>query len=143
MEVESCFLCRKHRGLEAAPPGGYVYQDAHWMVCHAPPGKGPLGTLFIESKRHVLDFAEFDDAEARSFGVLVKQIYAALHRQVGAERIYQVSMMEGVAHFHTWFVPRAKEIVERGVAFLAKDLTCSDEDAARLAARLREESSQW
>lgn len=143
MDVESCFLCRKHNGQEAAPPGGYIYQDDRWMVCHAPASKGPLGTLFIESKRHVLDFAEFDDAEVISFGALAKKIYAALRPLAGAERIYQVSMMEGVPHFHAWILPRAKSIVERGIAFLAKDLVCTEEEAAKLAAELREVSKQW
>lgn len=42
-----CFLCQKHAGEIASPPGGYIYDDLHWMVCHAPVDKGPLGTLFI------------------------------------------------------------------------------------------------
>ncbi len=48
--MEICFICRKHKGQEATPPGGYIYEDEHWMVCHAPGKLGPLGTLFIESK---------------------------------------------------------------------------------------------
>jgi hypothetical protein len=47
-----CFICDKHEGKEATPPGGYIYEDAYRMVCHAPGKLGPLGTLFIESKRH-------------------------------------------------------------------------------------------
>lgn len=143
MEVESCFLCRKHKGQEATPPGGYIYQDRHWMVCHAPANKGPLGALFIESRRHVLDFAEFDDEEVASFGALARKVYAGLRSVASAERIYQISMMEGVAHFHAWIIPRAKDFPERGIAFLARDLTCSDEDAARLAMELRQQSKQW
>ena len=137
--MDDCFICRKHRGEEAAPPGGYIYEDEHWMVCHAPIDKGPLGTLFIESKRHVLDFSEFNNEEAASFGELAKKIYIALRLLVGAERIYQVSMMEGVAHFHAWIVPRTKDIKEHGVAFLAKDLTCTENDAIKLANKLRDE----
>jgi diadenosine tetraphosphate (Ap4A) HIT family hydrolase len=143
MEVESCFLCRKHNGQEATPPGGYIYQDRHWMICHAPPTKGPLGTLFIESRRHILDFTEFDDEEAASFGPLLRRVYAGLRSITHAKRIYQVSMMEGTAHFHAWIIPRTEDIPERGMAFLAKDLTCSDEDAARLATEVRQRSKQW
>ncbi|HEY9152822.1 MAG TPA: hypothetical protein VIN60_08050, partial [Anaerolineales bacterium] len=100
--------------------------------------KGPLGTLFIESKRHILDFAEFNDEEVTSFGALARKIYAALLPLVHAERIYQVSMMEGIPHFHAWVVPRTKDITEHGVAFLARDLTCTEEDAVKLAIALRE-----
>ena len=136
--MDDCFLCRKHDGGEAAPPGGYIYEDAHWMVWHAPGKLGPLGTLFIESKRHFLDFAEFDAEEQASYGVLAKRLSEKLKQLTGAERVYQVSMVEEVPHFHDWLVPRRKGIPEHGIEFLSRDDSCSDEDAAELAKQLRE-----
>jgi len=138
--MDTCALCQKHKGLGdlTHPLGGYIYEDEHFMVCHAPADKGPLGTLLIESKRHVLDFAEFNAAETLDYGNLTKKIYTALRPLVQAERIYQVSMMDGIPHFHAWILPRTADIKERGVAFIAKDLTCSEADAAKLAAKLRE-----
>jgi diadenosine tetraphosphate (Ap4A) HIT family hydrolase len=135
--METCFLCRKHNGEETAPPGGYFYEDEHWMVCHAPGKLGPLGTLFIESKRHFLDYAEMTDGESASLGNVMRKVYEALRTHTGAERIYQVTLMEGVPHFHSWLVPRRKEDVERGMKFLARDDSCSEEDATALANRLR------
>lgn len=135
--METCFLCRKHNGLEAAPPGGYIYEDGHWMVCHAPGKLGPLGTLFIESKRHFLDYAEMTDEESASLGKVLKKAYYALRTNIEVERIYQLSTMEGHPHFHCWIVPRGKEITERGLKFLARDDSCSDKDAAALAEKLR------
>lgn len=132
-----CFLCKKHAGEVAPPPGGYIYSDLHWKVCHAPLDKGPLGTLFIESKRHFLDFAEFLPDEAASYGVLLKRLYTELKKVTGADRIYQVIMLEGLPHFHAWLVPRAKEISERGIKFLEKDLSCTEPDVMELAAALR------
>jgi diadenosine tetraphosphate (Ap4A) HIT family hydrolase len=136
--METCFLCRKHQGQEAAPPGGYIYEDEHWMVCHAPGKLGPLGTLFIESKRHFLDYAEMTDEESASLGNVMKKIYAALKPLTDAERIYQVTLMEGIPHFHSWLVPRRNEDVERGMKFLARNDSCSEEDAIELANNLRE-----
>ncbi len=136
--MKDCFLCRKHKGQEAAPPGGYIYEDEHWMVCHAPGTKGPLGTLFIESRRHFLDYAEMTPEESASLGEVVKKIYRVLRRYTDAERIYQVTLIEGVPHFHAWFVPRGKEVAERGLKFLARDDSCSDEEASALAEKLRE-----
>jgi diadenosine tetraphosphate (Ap4A) HIT family hydrolase len=133
----TCFLCQKHAGQVAQPPGGYIYEDDYWMVCHAPVEKGPLGTLFIESKRHVLDFAEFDHEETASYGILARKLYVALKALTGAERIYQVSMMEGIPHFHAWLLPRTPEIPERGVAFLAKDLVSTKADALKLVSALQ------
>lgn len=135
--METCFICRKHRGEEAAPPGGYIYEDGYWMVCHAPGKLGPLGMLFIESKRHFLDYAEMTDEEATSLGDVMKKIYRELKIHAGAERVYQVTLIEGVPHFHSWLVPHRKEDTEKGMKFLAGDDSCNDEDAAALANELR------
>jgi diadenosine tetraphosphate (Ap4A) HIT family hydrolase len=140
--MEDCFICRKHNRQEAVPPGGYIYEDEHWMVCHAPGKLGPLGTLFIESKRHFLDYEEMTDEESASLGNVMRKIYHALRTHTGAERIYQVTLMEGVPHFHSWLVPRRKDDVERGMKFLARDDSCSEEEARALAAKLREPMKQ-
>ncbi len=134
----SCFLCDKHDGKETAPPGGYIYEDKHWMVCHAPGKLGPLGTLFIESRRHFLDYAEMTDEESASLGRVMRKIYQALKLHTGAERVYQVTLMEGIPHFHSWLVPHRKEDAEKGMKFLARDDSCSEEDAVALAGKLRE-----
>ena len=135
--MEDCLICRKHLGQEPVPPGGYIYETAHWMVCHAPVKTGPLGTLFIESKRHFLDFAEFNAAEGTSYGVLASRVSAALKQLTDATRIYHLSTVEGIPHFHVWLVPRAKNIPERGLAFLSRDDSCGEADAIALAAELR------
>ena len=140
--MEDCFLCRKHKGQEPAPPGGYIYEDENWMICHAPVKLGPLGTLFIESKRHFLDYAEMTDEESASLGIVMRKIYHALKLLTGAERVYQVTLMEGVPHFHSWLVPHRKEDTERGMKFLARDDSCSDEDATELANKLRKAMKQ-
>jgi diadenosine tetraphosphate (Ap4A) HIT family hydrolase len=134
-----CPLCQKHLGLGelANPPGGYIYEDEHWMVCHAPAKIGPLGTLFIESRRHFLDFAEFDPEEQRTYGILAQKSSAALKRLSGAARIYHLSTVEGIAHFHIWLVPKSKDVPERGIQFLARDHSCDEREAATLADKLR------
>jgi diadenosine tetraphosphate (Ap4A) HIT family hydrolase len=136
--MDTCFLCRKHNGQESAPPGGYIYEDAHWMVCHVPAKLGLLGTLFIESRRHFLNYAEMTVEEAASLGGVLKKMYGALNLHTQAERIYQLSTMEGAPHFHCWIVPRRKEVTERGLKFLARDDTCNEQDAIALVAKLRE-----
>ena len=136
--MDNCFICRKHNGQEAIPPGRYLYEDSHWMVCHAPANLGPLGTLFIESKRHFLDYAEMTDEESASLGEVMKKIYQALRLHTNAERIYQVTLIDGVPHFHSWLVPRRKDDAERGMKFLARTDSCKEEDAIELANKLRE-----
>ena len=132
-----CFLCQKHQSQVAPPPGGYIYAGEHWLICHAPIDKGPLGTLFIESRRHFLDFAEADPDELAIYGPLLKQTYSVLKSLTGAERVYQVVLLEGIPHFHAWLVPRRKEDVERGVPFLSKDVVSEQAEAEKLAVALR------
>jgi diadenosine tetraphosphate (Ap4A) HIT family hydrolase len=102
---------------------------------------GPLGTLFIESKRHFLDYGEMTDAESSSFGNVMRKMYQALKPHTAAERVYQVTMMDGVPHFHTWLVPRRHEDSAKGMKFLTMDIACSEEDAVALAHQLRETMS--
>ena len=135
--METCFICRKHVGQETAPPGGYIYEDEHWMICHAQPHMGPLGTLFLESKRHFLDYAEMTDEESASLGHVLRKIYTALRSHTEAERIYRISLMDGVPHFHSWLVPRRKDDPQKGMKFLARDDSCREEDAIALAKQLR------
>jgi diadenosine tetraphosphate (Ap4A) HIT family hydrolase len=132
-----CFLCQKHKGEVAQPPGGYIYEGEHWLVCHAPVDKGPLGTLFIESRRHFLDYAEANKTELAEYGSLLKRVYAAVKSLTRAERIYQVVFLEGIPHFHAWLIPR-REGEERGMAFLSKDIICEQEGAEKLVEHFRE-----
>ena len=136
--MDTCFLCRKHIGQEVAPPGGYIYEDEHWMVCHAQPHMGPLGTLFIESRRHFLDYAEMTEEESASLGNIMRKVYEALKTHTEAERIYKVTLLEGIPHFHSWLVPRRKDDTEKGMKFLTRDDVCNEEDAIALAKKLRE-----
>ena len=107
MEVATdCVICRKHAAQEVAPPGGYLYEDGHFLVCHAPATMAVPGTLIVESRRHYLDFPEMMPTESAGNGPLLAQLYAAIKRVVGAERVYTVITLEGAAHFHIWLVPR-------------------------------------
>jgi histidine triad (HIT) family protein len=131
-----CFLCQKHEGQVAPPPGGYIYEGEHWLICHAPADKGPLGTLFIESRRHFLDYTEANEEELAEYGSLLKKVYGALKSLTEAKRVYQVVFLEGIPHFHTWLIPR-RNGNEKGVPFLAKDIVCEQEEAEELAEKLR------
>jgi diadenosine tetraphosphate (Ap4A) HIT family hydrolase len=108
------------------------------MVCHAPGKLGPLGTLFIEAKRHFLDYAEMTDEESTSFGSVMRKIYHTLKLHRDAERVYQVTLIDGVPHFHSWLIAHRKDDTMKGMKFLSGDDSCSDEDAAELANKLRE-----
>jgi diadenosine tetraphosphate (Ap4A) HIT family hydrolase len=133
----NCFSCRKHAGQEIAPPGGYLYEDERFLVCHAPAAMAVPGTLIVESRRHYLDFAEMTPEESARYGPLLAWLYAATKRAVGSEGVYALVTLEGAAHFHTWLIPRAPHVQTRGVAFLADELQCTEEEAIAAAEALR------
>ena len=134
----TCFLCRKHNGEETAPPGGYIYEDEHGIVCHALAKLGPLGRSCIESRRHFLDYAEMTKEESTALGDVMRKIYYALRLHTNAERIYQVTLRDGVPDFHFWLVPRRNEDTEKGIIFLIRDDSCNEEAAIEFVGRLRE-----
>ncbi|HZC04632.1 MAG TPA: hypothetical protein VE338_03255 [Ktedonobacterales bacterium] len=136
-QTPDCFICRKHAGELASPPGGYIYEDAYFRVCHAPVTMVVAGTLLIESRRHVLDFAEMAPEEAASYGPLLARLYAAVKRVLGAERIYTLVTLEGASHFHSWHIPHASGAATRGVAFLAQDQSCGEDEAVAVAEAVR------
>lgn len=98
----------------------------------------PLGTVFIESNHHLLDYAEMTQEEFAAIGSLLGQIYQHLKKITGAERIYQVTMLEGIPHFHTWLVSRRNSDQERGITFLSKDFTCQLADVQGFSHKLRQ-----
>ncbi len=46
--------------------------------------------------------------------------------------------MEGQPHLHMWIVARRREIPERGLKFLARDDSCSEEEAIALTEKLKQ-----
>lgn len=136
-QPSECFICRKQRGEEAIPPGGYLYEGAYFRVCHAPAAMAAPGTLLVESRRHFLDFAEMTPEEATSYGPLLTRLYTAIKRTTGAERVYTLVTLEGSDHFHTWLIPRMPEAASRGVRLLAQDHSCAPEEALAAAEAIR------
>ncbi len=136
-QPSECFICRKQRGEEATPPGGYLYEGAHFRVCHAPAAMATPSTLLVESRRHFLDFAEMTPEEATSYGPLLARLYTAIKRTTGSERVYTLVTLEGSGHFHTWLIPRMPEAVSRGVRLLVQDHSCAPEEALAAAEAIR------
>lgn len=135
---EDCFICRKHPGLEAQPPGGYLYEDERWRVCHAPAAMAVPGQVLIESRRHFLDFAEMTPEEAATYGALLARLYPAIKSTTGARRVYTAVLLDGAAHFHSWHVPHLHvphlvEAEQRGIGYLAADQSRAEHEAAARA----------
>ena len=137
MPTDDCFICRKHRAEVEPPPGGYLWEDKLWLVCHAPTEIAGAGTLILESRQHFLDLEDMPADERASFGPVLGQLYPAIRRGTGAERVYLLSTMGGVAHFHAWLVPWWADSALRGPEYLAAERSCSAADAIAASQRIR------
>jgi diadenosine tetraphosphate (Ap4A) HIT family hydrolase len=141
--IEDCVVCRKFAGGVTPlwmgpfdPPGGYLVDDDHWRVFHAPVAAAPAGALLIISRRHYFDFTEMTPDEAASYAPLMGRLCEAMRQATGAEKVHVFSNMEGAPHFHVWLFPR-RAGDPRGRQFMASLGTCSPADAAAAIERIR------
>ncbi len=108
-DQDSCFVCRKHKGLEFVP-GGAIYEDGLIFSGHswsAEDQKTPyLGGFIVEPKRHIPTWAELNDEEAERIGKVIRDVSRALKATVDAEHIYVFVLGHHVPHLHIWVVPR-------------------------------------
>jgi diadenosine tetraphosphate (Ap4A) HIT family hydrolase len=134
---EGCRLCAKSAGELDDPIGGYIVDDGEWLVNHAHPEAGDPGTLFLSSRRHFLDFTEMTDEEMTSLHRLVRRLFPAIKAETGASRVYFVSMMAGVPHFHVWMIPQAEDAPVKAFKLIGSERTCTLEDAGAAAQGIR------
>lgn len=108
-DQDTCFVCRKHAGLEFVP-GGPVYEDKLVFSGHswsAEDQSAPyLGGFIVEPKRHLPTWAELTDEESERLGRVIRDVSRALKTVLHAEHIYIFVMGHHVPHLHVWVVPR-------------------------------------
>jgi histidine triad (HIT) family protein len=102
----SCFVCDKHRDVDA------LLADEHVVVSHLPlatPGgtaeTAYLGHLIVEPRRHVAELGDLGPEEAAAFGRATARASAALQAH-GAEHVYAALIGHGVEHLHLHLLPR-------------------------------------
>jgi hypothetical protein len=138
---DTCWFCNP--AVRGDPPaGGWLLEDATWRAGHVPAGHGPAGTVVLETRRHVLDQAGFDDAEATTCAEVTGRLVTAVRQATGCDRVYQWATMDAYAHFHLWLVPWSRDDDLRGPRFLADRLVngdgCDQQTAVRTAESLRD-----
>ena len=107
MPNPSCVICGINDGSVLAPHG-LLYEDDLWVVRHMPPPYAVAGWLILQTRRHCPEPAQFTDAEAASFGTMLRRCEGVLKEATGAERIYTAALGEKVRHFHCHMVPRCE-----------------------------------
>jgi diadenosine tetraphosphate (Ap4A) HIT family hydrolase len=79
--------------------------------------------------------------ESAELGSLLHRLVPAVKAATGVERVYFLALMERVAHFHLWLVPKKNEDPLRGVDYLAQQppLTASHAAADAMSQKIRAE----
>ncbi len=79
--------------------------------------------------------------ESAELGSILHRLVPAIKAATGVERVYYLALMEKVAHFHLWLVPKKDEGQLRGVDYLAQrpPLTSSHSEAEAISGKIRAE----
>jgi diadenosine tetraphosphate (Ap4A) HIT family hydrolase len=141
-----CNICRKQDGLKTGKelldvpvPGGYVVEDEHFLVEHAPLQESSAGTVIVEARRHFLDFGDMTQTESRDLGSILHRLIPAIKAATEVQRVYYLAVMEHSPHFHLWLVPRKGEGDLRGLEYLTQQppLTSSFDAAEEASHKIR------
>jgi diadenosine tetraphosphate (Ap4A) HIT family hydrolase len=143
-----CNICRVQDGLktgsellDAPRPSGYIVEGDHFLATHAPLKAAGAGTVIVQARRHLLDFGEMTPTESAELGAVLHRLVPAIKAATGVQRVYYLALMERVAHFHLWLVPKKDEGDLRGVDYLAQrpPLTASLSEAEAMSQKIRAE----
>jgi len=139
--VDGCLSCDVVAG-RVATPGGWIYEGRHWTVSHAVGPAQLAGFLIVQPKRHVEHIAELGAEESTALGPLLAETCRAVAATLRPEKTYVCSFGEAVKHVHFYVIPRSAEMPDSGLTVLQQMFreqrwTCSDDEAAAVAARVR------
>jgi diadenosine tetraphosphate (Ap4A) HIT family hydrolase len=146
-----CHICQKQDGLktgkallDAPRPGGYIVEREHFVAEHGPLQESSSGTVILEARRHLLDFAEMTPAELAEIGSILNKLVPAIKAATGVQRVYYLAVMEHSPHFHLWLVPKKNVGELMGAAYLAQQppLSTSFSEAEAMSDKIRELFSQ-
>ena len=154
MLVDKCLACSTIAGKLQAP-GGVIYQDNYWVVEHS---LGPVlvrGYLIIKLKRHCEHLAELTPEESRALGGIIQSTCLALSKVIKPDKIHVCSWGEEVKHIHFHVIPRTRDMPVGNLKLLiylqwlkllnklGLNKWVSDEEAATVAAKVRQEIAQY
>ena len=77
--------------------------------------------------------------ESTEFGSILHRLVPAIKSATGVERVYYLSLMEQMAQFHLWLIPKKNEGELTGVAYIGQrpPLTSSASEAEAMSSKIR------
>lgn len=92
-------------------PGGFIRKTQYFCV-HQDPLIPLPGFLVIASLRHIRSMSDMKPAEYEEFSNLLRRTHAAIKKATEVENL-TIVQEENSAHFHLWFFPWTRPVVER------------------------------
>jgi hypothetical protein len=111
------------------PPNGWLYLDDLWGAW----GNEVPGQVLVSTRRHVSDGPMgLSHEEAISLGPLLVRLSRALETVTGAERVYVLSLVDRLRHWHYSLTARegSVPIEDRGLAYLGSRQVAARTDPA-------------
>jgi diadenosine tetraphosphate (Ap4A) HIT family hydrolase len=107
-------------GGEAMPvPGGFIQRTEYFCV-HQDPFISLPGFLVIASLRHIQSISEMQTPEFEEHSSLIRKAHHAIKAVTGIEFLTLIQEEYSI-HFHSWFFPWTKGVIEQyGRPSLAK-----------------------
>jgi diadenosine tetraphosphate (Ap4A) HIT family hydrolase len=125
--VDTCGICTRN---SADLTDVLIYEDEHWRVRHSQE-TNILGYVILETRRHMLDLSQANQAELESYGPLLGKLMKAIRTVTNCERVYSFTLAEMVPHYHVHLIPRTGAIPRafRGRGILSYPLQpCADKE---------------
>jgi diadenosine tetraphosphate (Ap4A) HIT family hydrolase len=101
---DSCLSCAIVDGTHATV-GGTIWETPHFHV-HQDAGYAIPGFMILATRRHIVSVADFNDAEADEFALLMRQVRRAQRFVLGVEHVYFFYNEDTRHHFHLWMLPK-------------------------------------
>ena len=105
-----CMGCAVANGAMSIPGG--IIQKTQYFVVHQDPLIPLPGFLVIASLRHIRSIAEMSDSEYDEFACLIRTTHHAIKEATKIEHL-TIVQEESSIHFHLWFFPWTKEVIEK------------------------------
>jgi len=136
-----CVICR-HVSKTDETADHYVWESEHWLLRHSNE-TNIEGYLILEPRRHILDFAEANEDELRSYGAVIAAAMKAIKKVVSPVRIYTFTLAESCPHLHVHLIPRSDDFPKawraRGIMAYPLSPTVNPARMPEICASLRSE----
>lgn len=125
----NCAICHKHQHTNKEE---LLVFDGNWVLSHGQLQSDLLGYFYLEPRRHVEHWSEFNTDELVQMGPLIKQVESALSKEIDVQRLYTVIISEAVRHIHIHLIPRTADTETKGISLIQQATSPNPERACSL-----------